>query len=327
MIRFKHLNIFLIFSLLILFGTFGYHYLEHWSYHDSLYMTIVTLSTAGFQEIHPLSENGRNLTMLLLFVGLMTVAYSLSFIVHDIWAMNIEVRRKIKMESKIAKLKNHIILCGYGRMGKVIAEELYKHKRDFLIIEKDELKIKALEASPYNYLHGDSTHDEVLMQAKISEAKTLVSMIDSDADALYLALAARTLKNSLKIIVRASEEEARPKILRAGADRVILPILMSGTKVAQVILNPAIEETLDLSALNGLVQDQVFQLADVIIGVNSPHRGKALNRCFPHHKEVIVVGIKKSNSEFLFSPSIEYKIENGDVLLILAKAETISTIV
>ena len=215
-INLKSSLLFFILLFLVLLGTFGFSYLEGWSLHESLYMTIITLTTTGFQEVHPMSVAGRNLTMILLILGMGVVAYSVSIIMSHLLSLDLENSKLKKRAKEIHKMKSHTILCGYGRMGKIIADELSKAKHDFLIIEKDPQKINSLKESNYHWIEGDATHDEVLHKANIMTAQTLVSMIDSDADALYLALAARSLNSTLEIIVRASEEEAKPKILRAG---------------------------------------------------------------------------------------------------------------
>lgn len=226
------------------------------------------------------------------------------------------------MEKQISNLRNHTIICGHGRMGKVIADEISKVHANFIIIEHDTSKIKGIQEAGYKYIEGDCTHDEILLKAGIKEAKILVSMIASDSDALYLALAARSLKPNLHIIVRASEEEAKLKILRAGANKVILPILMSGMKVAQAILNPAVEDYIDLSGVNETDNGQMYQLADINVLKNSNLVGKTLRTCAFQKLGVIIVGIKKSNNEFLFSPDPDYKFEAGDTLLSLGTQES-----
>ncbi len=322
MFKYRHLYILIVIVCLTAIGTLGYSYIEGWSLHDSLYMTIITLTTTGFQEVHQLSFAGRNLTMILLVVGVGTVAYSVSVIMSDLLSINLESRRKNKMDKQISQLKDHTIICGHGRMGKVIADEIAKVHNNFIIIEQDPAKIKTISHSHYKYIEGDCTHDEVLLKAGIKDAKILVSMIASDSDALYLALAARSLKANLHIIVRASEEEAKLKILRAGANKVILPILMSGMKVAQAILNPAVEDYIDLSGVNETGNGQMYQLADINVLLNSNLVGKTLRTCEFQKLGLIIVGIKKASNEFVFSPSPDYKFESGDTLLSLGTQES-----
>lgn len=326
MFRYRHISILVVLLLLVAAGTFGYSYLEGWNLHDSLYMTIITLTTTGFQEVHQMTESGRNLTMILLVMGMGIVAYSISVIMNDLLSINLETRRKKKMDKEISKLKDHTIICGFGRMGKIIAEEISKSHNNFLIIEKNTKILKQLEHTNFKYIEGDSTHDEVLVKAGIKNAKILVSMIDSDSDALYLALAARTFNPDLQIIVRASEEEARPKILRAGANKVVLPVLMSGIKVAQAILNPAIEDYFDLSGVSDYHKGDMYQLADINVMKHSKLVGKTIKECMFQPSGLVIVGIKKDNHEFIFSPRHDYKCEVGDVLLALGTKDSFNKV-
>lgn len=321
MSRSEHFYIILVLIALTAVGTFGYSYLEGWSLHDSLYMTIITLTTTGFQEVHQMSNSGRNLTMFLLLVGLVTVAYSVSLIMNDLLAISFDSRRKRKMENQIDQLTNHTIICGHGRMGKIIAEEIFKTHNNFLIIEKDPTKIAQLQKTNYKFIEGDCTQDEVLKKSRISQAKVLVSMIDSDTDALYLALAARTLNSNLQIIVRASEEQAKPKILRAGANVVVLPILMSGIKVAHTILNPSIEDYIDLSGINNQSAHQYFQIADLLV-MSYPKiaQQKISSISFENYK-LILIGVRKKNNEFIFSPDPNYQLNLEDTVLTLGTQE------
>jgi voltage-gated potassium channel len=320
----KNKIIFIIFTLasLVVCGTFGFSYIEGWSLHESLYMTIITLTTTGFQEVHPMSVAGRNLTMILLILGMGVVAYSVSIIMSHLLSLDLENSKIKRREKEINKMKNHTILCGYGRMGKIIADELAKANHDFLIIEKDPLKINLLKESQYLWIEGDATHDEVLHKANINSAHALVSMIDSDADALYLALAARSLNSSLEIIVRASEEEAKPKILRAGANKVVLPVLMSGIKVAQAILNPAVEDFIDLSGINNSLSNDIYQLVDIPIHPGSQLANKSIHHYDLQKYGLVIVGVKTSHQEFHFSPAPNYLYQVGDVVLALGSKDS-----
>jgi len=318
MIKFRHLSIILVLIILLLTGVIGYQIIEGWNFHDSLYMTIISLTTAGFQEVHLMSDEGRNLTMFLLVFGMGTVAYSATVIMSDILSINFGSRRIKKMEKEISKLKGHIIVCGYGRMGKVIVEEISKVRSDVIIIEKDPIKLKQIEINHSLFLEGDATHDDVLLKANIKEAKTIVSLIDNDADGLYLSLAARSLNPKLEIIVRASEEDARSKILRAGANKVILPVVMSGMKVAQAILNPAVEDYIDLNSTVDSFNKDMYQLADIVVSEKNELVGKSLKICEFQKMGMLIVGIKRVDHEFVFAPDPSYKFCAGDVLLSLA---------
>lgn len=279
------------------------------------------MTTTGFQEVHPMSDHGRNLTMFLLVFGMGTVAYSISVFMSDLLSINFNSRRIKRMEKVISKMKGHIIVCGFGRMGKVIVEEISKSRSDFVIIEKNLKKLKQIESSNYNFIEGDATHDEVLIKANIKDAKTIVSLVDNDADGLYLALAARSLNPKIEIIVRASEEEARSKILRAGANKVILPVVMSGMKVAQAILNPAVEDYIDLDSNLDSFNKEMYQLADILVNEKNELVGKTLRTCNFQKKGMLIVGIKRVDHEFIFAPDPSYKFCSGDILLSLATKE------
>ncbi len=320
--KFKILIIIFVLICLTALGTYGYSVIEGWNFHDSLYMTIITLTTTGFQEVHPLSEAGRNLTMLLLILGMGLVAYSISIIMSLLLSIDLINNQKKKMAKEIKKMNHHTIVCGFGRMGKIVADELKKANHPFLIIEKDPQKILHLKETDYLWIEGDATHDEVLHNAKILDAKTLVSMIDSDSDALYLALAARSLNAKLEIIVRASEEEAKPKILRAGANKVVLPVLMSGMKVAQAILNPAIEDLIDFSEIKHSLKNEMYQLVDIPISKKSFLCSREIQQNDLQNHGIVVIGIKNEKEGFLFSPSGKYKYNPGDIVLTLCSKDS-----
>lgn len=323
----KKMLVLIVAIVLTMLGTIGYSVLEGWSIHDSLYMTIITLTTTGFQEVHHMSEAGRNLTMLLLMIGMITVTYSLSIIMNDLFSINLNFRRKKKMEKKINNLKNHTIICGYGRMGKVVVEEMLKEKKDIVVIDNNKEKLKYLDQLDVLNVAGDVTHDEVLHKAKIQSAKTLVSIIDSDSDALYLALAARSLNANIKIIVRASDESARMKILRAGADKVILPIVMTGVKLAQAVMNPEVEDLIDLDSLSDTQNNQLYEVFDLKINLYPKLIGKNLSECKFEEHVLIPIGIKNSNNDFKFNPNKNYKVGNDDIVLLLGSKNSINSFI
>jgi len=223
------------FCFLLSFGIFGYSYIEGWSLAESLYMTIITITTTGYQEVRPLSFEGRMFTIILLCAGVCALAYTTHIIVHELLSIDtISLRRK-KMKKQISKLNNHVIICGFGRMGKNICLELEHSGIAFVIVDKVEENFKNIPPH-YYWLQGDATDDQLLIDAGIERAVTLASMVDSDADSLYLTLAGRSLNPDIKIISRASNDSAKRKLYRAGADQVVQPLLLSGQKVAQLLI-------------------------------------------------------------------------------------------
>lgn len=310
----------LVFAVMVT-GVIGYSIIEGWSLFDAFYMTVITLTTTGYQEVHSLTPEGRIFTILLLMFGMGLVAYSISAIMSEVMAIDFSKRRRVKMDSQINKLKGHTIVCGFGRMGKVTCAELKENDHEFVVIEKDQKHVEALKNSSYLWIEGDATHDDVMQAAGIEHAKVLVSLIDNDSDSLYLALAARTMNPDIFIIARASEESAESKIYRAGANKVFLPIINSGLKVAESVLNPAVEDLLNLTGGNK-EKGSRLRLADIEVRTGSKLLGKTLANCGFKRDSLIVVGIQKLSDEFVFGPAADYQFEKGDKLITLGTKDS-----
>lgn len=310
------LKVIIILSMVVfvtIMGTLGYQVIEGWNFLDSLYMTIITLTTTGYQEVHQLSDKGRILTMFLLVLGMGIVAYSITSVMSYILNIDFKKRGREKMQKQINSLSGHTIVCGFGRMGHVICEELAKENNEFVIIEQDPAKVEVMKEKGYFYIEGDAAHDENLQKAGIEKAGVLVSMIDNDSDGLYIALAGRSLNKNLFIIVRANDENARRRILRAGANKVILPTIMSGLKVAQSVLNPAVEDFLEISFHGS--DDQKIQLVDLSVTQESTLVNKTIEEMGPQIQDLIVVGIRKPDHTFIFNPVSSYVFEKDDTLI------------
>lgn len=301
-------------TLVFCSGVTGFMVIEGWNLMDSFYMTIITLTTTGFEEVHKLSSAGRIFTSFLLIFGMGLVGYSVSVLINDFITVGfIERRRKI-MERKIAKLKDHTIICGYGQMGMVVCEELFKADNPFVVIEKDPIRLEEMEKKKFLYLEGDGTDDVLIEKAGIYKAKVFVSMVANDSDALYLSLAAKTLNPSLYIIVRASNEQAKRKILKTGANKVVLPLLMTGIRVAESVLNPNVEEILEISGITLDPKNRV-KLIDINIDQTTNLIGKSLLNCGFKRDGIIVLGIRKKDDTFLFAPDANYEFKRGDVIV------------
>ena len=311
---------------MILFGVWGYSMIEDWSFYDSLYMTLITLTTTGYQEVHPMSPDGRLFTMVLLVLGMGTVAYSITHLMQDLMSINFNERRRRKMQKLIDQLEDHVIICGFGRMGRVVCNELHSQGVSFVVIEKFEKSIKELKNSPYLWIEGDATHDDLLHQAGIERSKTLASMVDCDADSLYISLAAKSLNPKINIVARANDESARQKIHRAGADKVVMPITISGIKVAQSLINPAFEDLLDIEGVDPAAGERV-QMAEIAVEQASPLLGKNLANCGLKKQGFMVVGIRHPEGGFTFAPEADYSFREGDVLVSLTTPDTSSELI
>lgn len=318
----KALLLILLPLLLLTVGIFGYMWIEGWSIDDAFYMTVITLTTTGYGEVHPLSANGRLFTAFFLMVGVSLIAYSLATIIEIFFSVDWNEKRRKKMQKEIDQLYNHTIICGFGRMGKVICSELAKSNHAFVVIEKVDTCITEIEKEGYLAVHGDSTEDSILAKAGISRAKTLACMVDNDGDSLYMSLAARNLNPQIYIIARANAESAKKKIIKAGADKVILPYTTSALKVAQSVLYPNVEDFFDITGVKN-DSDSRIQIFDVYITKESHLIGKSLKNCGFKREQLMVVGIRKRNEEFIFAPATSLPFEEGDCLITLGNKKNI----
>ena len=321
----KPLILLLLVSFVVLIGVCGYMWIEGWTFGEAFYMTIITLTTTGFREVRLLSDSGRYFTSFLLIIGVGTVAFSATQIMGSVLSINFKVNRRKRMESQIQSLSQHSIVCGYGGMGQVICNELEKAKFPFVVIEPNEDRLSRLEESNHFFIHGDAADDENLIKAGIEKAKVLISTLSNDHDALYLALAARSLSTSLQIIVRASNESARKKIMLAGANKVVLPYQMSGVRVADAVVNPAGEDYFDFTGAK--VDDEArYRLGEFYVEENSKLIGKSLRTFTIKDFGLIVVGIKKVDDSFMFAPDADYQFQEGDCLISFGKVSSLENL-
>jgi len=306
-------------GMVLMMGTMGYMILERWHFLDSLYMTVITITTVGFKEVRTVSEPGRIFTVILIFIGMGIMAYTLGMVAQ--FMVEGEIRSILgrrKLGSRIKSLKKHYIICGYGRIGRVISHELKSHGIPVLVIDQDPESQHVLEDRDLAYIIDDATSEDVLIEAGIERAKGLVAVVLSDADNLFITMTARGLKPDLFILARADEEHARKKLLRAGADNVVLPYLMGGRKMAQSILRPAVADFLDLTIHD---KDIDLNMEELQVKEVSTLNGVTLADSGIRQKmNVIIVAIRKKEGEMMFNPSFEARIEAGDTLIALGQS-------
>jgi voltage-gated potassium channel len=300
---------------LLLIGSLGFVWLEGWNFFDALYMTVTTLTTVGYGEIHPLSRMGRIYNMVLILSGMGVMLYIVGSLARVVIEGEIHTalgRRKLLKDIK--KLKNHYIICGFGRIGEIIARHLTNRGLALVIIEKAPETIDRLEELGYHYLSGDATRDEVLLEAGIERAKGLVAVVHSDASNVYIVLTARSLNPKLFIVARGEELGAEQKLLRAGADRVESPYYMGGQKMAHTILHPTVVTFMELAMKEGVD----WSMEEIQVGQASPLSGVPLEDSGIRQKlDLILVAIKRADGEMLFNPSHETRILAGDTLIAL----------
>lgn len=302
-------------------GTAGYMLIEGWGPLDAVYMTMITMSTVGYREVHTLSEAGRIFTMFLIVFGVTAIFAVIgvgSAIILQVQLDKILGRRKL--ERQIAKLKDHYIVCGYGRMGRIICQEFARKGIPFVVIEKDQGVFESIEESVLA-IHGDDSHEDILLKAGIERAKGLVSVVSSDAANVYITLTARELAPKIFIVARAGEEGSEKKLLRAGADKVISPYVIGGGRIAQAILRPAVVDFIELVTQSEHLDLQMEEVEiapqSALCNVTLPESGIRQNL------NTIVVAIKKSAGHMVFNPSSSTILECGDRLIVLGDRENL----
>ena len=310
-------------ALIVSFGTAGYMAVEGWDFIDSLYMTVITLTTVGFKEVHDLSFSGRIFTIVLLIGGVGTVFYTLGigakFIVEGELQ---EIFGRQRLEKKLKDLKDHYIVCGYGRMGKIIARELKHEKLKFAVIEKNDFLMDPDEKEEILVIKGDATRDELLKQVGIERAKCLISVLPTDAENLYVVLSARGLKPDLLIVARAGEEGSEQKLLRAGADRVVSPYHIGGLRMAHTVLKPAVVDFIEFATKSGNID---LQIQEVAIQQGSDLINNTLDQCgIGRDLGIIIVAIKTQGGEMKFNPTFRTTIVAGDTLIAVGETSKLA---
>lgn len=295
-------------------GTTGYMVIEGWNFRDSLFMTVTTLTTVGYGEVHDLTPAGEVFTMVLLTLGVGTILYLLSALAKIVLEGELkQIIGRSRLERRIKYLKDHYIVCGYGRMGKTVVKELSSKGMDVIAIEKDPVDIEDNEELVL--IEGDATKDEVLMRAGIERARGLISVLPTDAENLFVVLSARVLNPHLLIYTRAGDEGSERKILRAGADRVVSPYHTGGLRIANMILKPAVVDFIELATKSGNLE---IQIEEIVIRPGSALSGKTLEASgIGRDLGVIIVAVKKPDGTMQFNPTSRTVINPGDTLIAL----------
>ncbi|MDR3631840.1 MAG: potassium channel protein [Desulfocapsaceae bacterium] len=301
-------------------GTAGYIVVEGWSAFDALYMTIITISTVGFGETHPLSTAGRVVTLCIIVSGIGVLTYSLGLVAQII--VEGELRRlfgRRKLEKKIAQLKDHYIICGFGRIGSTIAKELSAEHIPIVVIEQAPLHVEQIESCRYLYLNMDATADSTLLKAGLHRAKGLVTAVSSDADNVFIALSAKGLRPDIFILARASDTKNEDKLLRAGASRVVCPYQMGGRRMAEILQRPTVVDFIDNTMMNNALD---LKMEEAVIGPTSMLIGKTIvTSNLRQDFGVIIVAIKKASNEMIYNPMPTETFDAGDVIVVIGKKD------
>lgn len=309
--------------LILVFGTVGYRLIEEWSFLDCLYMTVITLTTVGFGEIHPLTPHGRIFTLVLILFGMGVVGYTFvsaaRFVVEGEILSVITRRRHMKA---VERIRDHFIVCGFGRMGSFITEQLHERGIPFVVVEiKPETQEKVIQLG-YLMVPGDATDEVILDAAGIQTARGLVAVLDTDAENLYTVLTARELRPDLEVVARASDDAAQKKLMRAGATRVISPYKIGGMRMVMGMLKPAVTSFLEVVADH---KDMSIEIEEIPVGEHSPYTGKPLVETdIRRDLDLIVIAVEKRDGEMVFNPGPQTVVDAHDTLIIMGRKEDLA---
>ena len=297
----------------VAYGVAGYMLIEGWSFLDALYMTVTTLTTVGFREVHVLDDAGRIFTLTVIVVGvglvLVTIAVTAQWVLEGAWG---ERARRRKMQRSIDHLSDHFIVCAYGRVGRSVARELERAAVPFLVVDPNEALTERMVEDGVPYLVADPSEEPVLRAAGVQRARGLVCAVDSDATNVYITLIARSLKPELFIVARASEPGSDERLRRAGADRVVSPYVSSGRHMARVALQPALADVVEVEEVGGAS----LELDEVRIDEASALTGRTLAEAFPSRP---VLAIRRPAGAVTANPPPTTTLQPGDLVLLLGQ--------
>ena len=301
-------------------GTLGFVLIDHYPVFDAFYMTLITVTTVGYGEIHTLSRAGRVFNSFLILFGVVIMLLAIGAMTQTVIELELsQFFGKRRIKKMIDKLEGHIILCGYGRMGRGAAQELLQAGAPFVVVDHDDERVERAIKEGLLAVSADANRDETLLDAGIDRARGLIATLSSDADNLFLILSAKSLNPKVFLSVRVAEEASELKLRRAGADFVFAPYNITGHRMAQALLKPHVHQFLDFSAQNLGLDAGIEQ---VLVGKNSAFVGQSLGG-IEMRKElgVIVLAIRKANGEMSFNPPPEAKVSGGDHLIVMGRPE------
>ena len=310
---------------MIFFGAASFRFLEGWDWLVSFYMATETVTTVGYGDFPPKTDAGRIFAIFFMLLGGGTVLFAITTLIQSVIQSEIidalDFRRKRK---EMEKMQNHYIVCGAGRVGRRIIRNLQKENLKFVIIERDEKKVAEFEDENLPILIADATNEATLIQAGVNRAKGLATCLADDAANVYVVLTARGMNEKMHIVARAVEEQAEPKLIRAGANRVVAPTIIGSQSMARALLKPAIADFMD--SITAETLDLVFE--EVAINSHSPFVNKKLSETnLSSELSLIVIAIRRKDGELYFHPMGETKITEGDLLIVVGKADSMQKLV
>ena len=307
-------------AVVLAYGTAGFALIEHWNGLDALFMTVITITTVGYEEVHPLDAHGQVFSISLIVFGVAGFLYTFGVLVEVLgsgrWQ---DYRRYRRMQDRLEKLRDHVIVCGYGRTGKQVVEELEQGRHPYVVVEMNPHPLSEVQRDRRLHVEGDAASDEVLALARIERARALVSAVDSDERNVYIVLTARSINPNLFIVARSSYPDSLSKLRRAGADRVVSPYTLSGHRMAALALQPAVVDTIDVVlAEGGRMAIEELEVPEM--------EAPGLNAGALRRSGAVLLAVRSPQGALSVAPEDAHALRNGDLLVAMGTREQLDAL-
>ncbi len=304
-------------ALMMCVGTVGFRVIEGYTFFEAFYMTLITITTVGYQELHPLSQAGRIFNSFLIFFGVTAMFFAVGAMTQTIIEMQLQdPLGKRRTRRAIMQMKDHYIICGFGRVGRSAALELQRTGLPFVVLDRNEQRVVRASEAGMHAMMADATRDDVLREAGIERARGFIAALATDADNVFVILSAKSLNPNLNVVARASEDEAEEKLRRAGANTVFSPYRMAGHRLAQALVRPHVVEMLD-SASKAAGLDVMIEQVQIMPG--SKLAGRKVGDLRWTEAAVIALAIRRGDGTMVFNPAAGERIAAGDVLIVMGE--------
>ena len=316
----------LLLILILVIGTVGFMILGEFGLVDALYMTVITVTTVGFGEVQPLNGEAKIFTMFLILISVFGLGYVISVVSEYLITRNtLQTLKQRKMHKQIANLKDHVIICGFGRNGSQAAEKLKASKKSFVVIEKNQDVIDQNEHRDFLFVYGDASNDEVLLNAGVERAISVIAATPDDSDNAFIMLSARQLNKNLNLISRASQDQSANKIKLAGADHVILPDIIGGNHMASLVVAPDLIEFLERLGIRGETIANIEEVASNVF-LKDFHNRTIKDLDIRKNTGCTIIGFITPNGDYIINPEPDTVLEKDSKLIVLGKAQQINSL-